>query len=208
MTCIADGFIEKNDGASVAYELRTGIDYLKIQECDVKWKTFTIEQLKAIKRLGDEEQEEYLHSMQLEDFHWDWFKKALILKEEGYDWFSLWVEDRIQGMCITYQPKKSVLNTGKIFYIEYLAVAPWNRDSKLIARRYKKIASIIIARITEHMSKNKGLIPAFSLHSSPQAVGFYERIGMIYCPDEDKDGLKCYEIPVSEAKKFMEAYIS
>ena len=207
MTHIAGGSIERNDGTPIAYELRTGIDYLKIQECDVEWKTFTMEQFKAINNLGDEEKEEYIQSMQLEDIHWDWFKKASILKEEGYDWFSLWVEDRIQGMCITYQPKTSFINTGEIFYIEYLAVAPWNRDSKLSARKYKKIASTIIAKITEYMSKNKGLTPAFSLHSLPQAIGFYEHIGMVYCPDEDKDGLRCYEIPVSEAKKLMKADI-
>lgn len=207
LTCIADGLIEKKDGQLVKYELFRGIDDVKIQECDLKWRIFTMKLMRKIKDAPAEERERLLDSLQLEDAHWDWFKKAINLKGSGYDWFTLWVDGSIQGICITYQPKKSIINNGNIFYIEYLAVAPWNRDSLLNEREFKKVASIMMARIMEYFHDNKGLITAFSLHSLPQATGFYERLGMTHCPEEDKEGLKFFEISASKARLLMEDYI-
>jgi hypothetical protein len=76
----------------------------------------------------DQELLDIISSISNEDDHWRWFDKAIHLKGEEYDWFHLYADEKPQAVCIIYHPKESALEPGNIFYIEYLAVAPWNRS--------------------------------------------------------------------------------
>lgn len=204
---IASGKLSKLDTTQIPFQLLYGRDITLTQQCDIQWGTFNIKTLEYIKQNIPEDQlEKVLQSLQLEDSHWNWFKKSLYYNQEGYEWFYLLAEDEIQGMCLVYQPKKSVINTGEIYYIEYLAVAPWNRDTLISKRKYLKVATTMLALITKFLQEVKFLSPAFSLHSLPQATGFYEHLGMRHYPSEDKDGLKFFEIPIENAKQLMEVH--
>ena len=205
--CIAKGILGRSDSSQIPFQLLYGRDLALTKRSEIQWGKFNIETLEYIEQnIPDDQLEKILQSLQPEDSHWNWFKKSLYYNQEGYEWFYLLAEDEIQGMCLVYQPKESVINTGKIYYIEYLAVAPWNRDTLVSKRRYFKVATTMLALITKFLQEAKSLTPAFALHSLPQATGFYEYLGMKYCSEKDKGELKFYEIPIEKAQQLMEAY--
>lgn len=192
----------------IKYSIRTGNDLLLSSQCDSSWGSANLEYLKYIKdNVPDDQILNYVSSLQPQDNHWNWLNKTKYYSDDCYDFFYFVAENDIQAMCVTYQPKKSTLyEDKKIFYIEYIAVAPWNRDTLLQKRKYSKIATTLIAAITYYLSNNRGLFPSFSLHSLPQAAGYYEKLGMVNFPKEDKDSLKFYEIPKEHSLALLKEF--
>ena len=141
----------------------------------------------------------------LQDYHWNWLDKTMEFNKSGYNWFFLRTADGIQGLCITFHPKKSVLQNVNIFYIEYLSSAPWNRYSPLHERQYKGIGNEIIKQVQYYFLEKHQYSYGFSLQSLQQARGFYEHIGMVYIPGHnDDDGLFFYEMSKGNALSFLE----
>lgn len=139
----------------------------------------------------------------IEDIHWNWQRKALTYHTSEYNWFFLKTADSVQGVCLTYHPKDSVLQDSNIFYIEYIASAPWNRNSAFHEKIYSGIGIQMIKLIQMYFKKNFGYEYGFSLHSLPQAEGFYEKIGMNNFPKYNEGNLRFYEISKEKAMVFM-----
>jgi len=136
-----------------------------------------------------------VQSLQLEDAHWRWGKKAVSFYSPEYTWFFLDIGDVAQAACLTYHPKPSAIDGEKIYYIEYIAVAPWNRPNP-IGRRYIGLGRVLVAEVNKYMkSGGFGIRPGFGLHSLPGAEGFYRKIGMMAYSTLDKDGLTYFEMP-------------
>ncbi|GFO76524.1 hypothetical protein BPLS_P4359 [Bathymodiolus platifrons methanotrophic gill symbiont] len=149
------------------------------------------------------EEETILNSLSTQDKHWDWFKKACRHKTDEYEWFFLMAEDKPQGVCVIFHPKASKLSTGDIFYIEYLAVAPWNRDSLLNNRAFKGVGTLLLKCAITYATETLKLQPGFSLHALEQAEGYYLHIGMIHLSSEDKHDLKFFEMEADTAQKMV-----
>ena len=147
--CIESGDLINNEGEFVKYEVNHGWDILSANSCDRQWGSFNIALLNYIAEqdYSDEELGAALQGIQLHDAKWDWFKKSTIYSGNGYEWFYMFANKKPQGACLIYHPKDSIIDSENIFYIEFVAVAPWNRDNPMVKRKFKGIGSTIIKSV-------------------------------------------------------------
>ena len=203
---IASGLITKNDVVEeVPYQIFLGLDPIRANNCDNYWGAFNLTLIDFIvnSNLTPEELKLIEDDIQLDDNHWDWLLKSGKYQSEEYKWFFLDAENDTQAICMIYHPKRSELDDGDIFYIEYVAVAPWNRNNPLQPKKYSGVGSLIIKAAMDYAINTLGLRYGFSLHALPKAMGFYQKIGMIRLQHLDKETLSFFEMPEDGAKKYM-----
>jgi hypothetical protein len=202
------GIIDKVNGESVPCFIELGLSKSSILDCN-GWRDFlTTIIIQFVTENPDVK--DYKKALQkdimLEDYHWNWSKKAFHLNSSEYDWFFLKTSDGVQGVCLTFHPKKSLFQKVDIFYIHYLSSAPWNRKSSLHERRYKGIGNELLKQVQLHFFNKHHYSYGFSLHSLPQAQNFYEYLGMTNFPEyNDINGLMFYEMSREKAISFLEA---
>lgn len=205
-TCdvVATGELSTPSGESVIYTLHHGWDPIKAYECDKSWGVFNVQLMRFIKKqeYDDATLRKVLSEIQLDDGHWDWLTKSLLYKSDEYDWFFIMAEGYPQGACLIYHPKPSLISTGDIFYVEYLAAAPWNRANPMRERSIKGVATNLLKYATNYAQSQLKLRYGFSLHALQRAVGFYESIGMVNHPPADKEKLPYFEMPEDRASIF------
>ena len=207
VSIISKGTLTKTNGLEEEYEIVYGWNLELSKNCDTQWAEHNLIFFQYIQdNIKEEDLDEVLESLQVEDKHWSWFNKSMHFYADVYKWFYLLAEDKIQGTCVIYQPKESLIGEGNIFYIEFIAAAPWNRKTLITDKEYKGVGTILITAILKYALEKFALRPGFSLHSLPQATGYYEKLGMINCATEDKNRLKYYEIPITEAELLMKNY--
>lgn len=204
---IITGKLLHKSGNQADYAIKHGWDIVTAVQCDEIWARSNIELFQYIEEqnFDDAELTEVLESIQTEDHHWDWFKKSYQFTGSEYEWFFLFCEDKPQGACLIYHPKNSALCGENIFYVEYLAVAPWNRDCLVRQREYKGVGSTLLKVALNYSVEKLGLIPGFSLHSLPQAKEYYEKLKMVNVKKMDKGPLLYFELPQHEAHSLMGA---
>lgn len=201
------GVLVSSEGRQFDYRLCHGWDLARAYACDKSWGLFNLELIKFIRdqKYNEEVLVRVLDQVQLDDHHWRWFDKSCAFRADEYDWFYLIANESVQAVCLIYHPKPSALEAGDIFYIEYVAVAPWNRKNPMRERSFKGVGGAII-RYAVNFGRNKlKLKYGFSLHALPKAIEFYERIGMVRHAPLDKDGLPYFEMPNELAREFAEA---
>ena len=189
------------------YTIYHGSDPVCANQCDKLWGSFNLELIKFIveQNYDSKTLKEIKERIQLDDYHWEWLIKHYLNKGDEYEWFYLYVDNKPQAACLIYHPKKSEIDTGSIFYIEYVAVAPWNRWNPMEEKMLKGAGKAIISCAMEYAYNNLGLRYGFCLHSLPKANVFYENIGMSYLNALDKTSMKYYEMSEENAKLYMGA---
>jgi hypothetical protein len=204
---INKGTIGKTTGECVPYIIELGLSKSSILECN-KWKDFiTNIIIEFVNKNPDVKDYEKVlqEDIMLEDYHWNWSKKALFYSSSGYDWFFLKTSEGIQSVCLVFHPKESVFQKISIFYIQYVSSAPWNRKSSLHERKYRGVGKEIIKQVLFYFLKKYRYGYGFSLHSLPQAQNFYENLGMTNIPEyNDEKGLPFYEMSKENAILFLE----
>lgn len=203
-TIIQQGKLNNNEN-HIPYEIKRGWEIHYANDCDITWTAFYTQLFEHLEQQGlpKERLEEILSSLSTQDKHWDWYRKACQHKSDEYEWFFLMVEDIPQGVCIIYHPKSSKLTSGNIFYLEYLAVAPWNRDSLINNRKFKGVGTILLKCAINYAMQTLKLQSGFSLHSLEQAESYYLKIGMTHLSSEDKPNLKFFEMGADATRKLV-----
>ena len=174
-----------------------------------EWTRFKMQVMKAIDelKLSDDERIKLVREKNLEDTHWDWFNKSRKYQGKEYEWFYIFIDKKPIGCGFLHQPQNSVFDEKKIFYIEYIAIAPWNRDLEIgnqtYIKKYSGLGPKLIKVMAEFAIDKLELDFGFSLHSLPQSYSFYDKIGMVSNSKEDKDTLKYYEMKETETKNFI-----
>ena len=207
LSIIETGTLKNFKGNQLKYEIAHGWNIILSNRCDQEWKAFYLAIFKHIheQNYSEKEKNDILSGFQIEDIHWDWFKKSYIYHSDEYEWFYLLAEEKPQGACVFYHPKESIIDRKDIFYIEYVAVAPWNRDNPLSNREYKGVGTKIIKCALRYAVNNLGLRPGFCLHALPQAKEYYEKkIGMMNYPERDKSDLAYFEMPRDKSNEMLE----
>ena len=204
---ICNGSVPKSNGESVSYSIELGLSKSSILECN-GWKDFTtkiiLQYVINVSEINNY-REIIQNYIMLEDYKWNWSKKAFFYSTSEYNWFFLRTSEGVQGVCLTYHPRISVYQSVNIFYIKYLSSAPWNRNCSLHDRQYKGIGTEILRQVQLYFIKKYHYNHGFSLHSLPQAQKFYEKLGMVNFPEyNDEDGLLFYEISKENAISLME----
>lgn len=201
---LSEGTLEDNKKARHDYKVVHGrsIDYAI--SCDKDWKTFMIDTLSNIKiEYSETEFKKIADNLPFHDSHWGWFNKYRCLTESNYDWFYIIADNKVQAVCITCHPKISLFDKQNIFYIEYIAVAPWNRKSNFIERVYNGLGTLLIKSVCLFFHDMQHYRYGFSLSAVPQAKGFYESIGMTSFPEYDHHNLFFYEIDEKNTVSFL-----
>lgn len=195
---VATGVLVGADKAEVAYQLKMGWDIPVASFCDEMWGVFNIQLMRFIKNqsYGQTDLNATLAQIQIDDSHWRWLNKSLRFNSDEYKWFFLFAESHPQAACLIYHPKPSAINGQGIFYVEFVAVAPWNRNNPMKERSFKGVGKLLIEKVQDYAHHQLGLRMGFSLHALPKATGFYKAMGMMHFPQFDKDGLPYYEMPV------------
>jgi hypothetical protein len=176
-------------------------------ECDTLWKQGWLALFKQIQQVEPDEtkQDEMLASISTEDLHWDWFKKAVDSSTDEYEWFHLYADGKPQAACLIYHPEASALESGDIFYVKFVAVAPWNRTCDLRPREFRGLGEIILRAAQRFAVKELKLRPGFCLHSLQKAEGFYAKLKMVKVDGkEDAQSLAYFELPQALAIKLIE----
>ncbi len=192
----------------VPYKIIHGWSLKSSLECDAVWKQDWLALFKQIQQAQPDEtkQNEILASISTEDIHWDWFTKAVESSTDEYEWFHLYADGKPQAACLIYHPEASALEPGDIFYVKFVAVAPWNRTCEIRPREFSRLGEIILRAAQRFAVKELGLRPGFCLHSLPKAEGFYTKLKMLkVAGKEDSQSLAYYELPQVHAVELMEA---
>ncbi len=151
-----------------------------------------------------------LDENKVQDSHWNWAKKYMALSSSSdYIWFYLTVDSIVQACCIIYHPEVSRFDSKNIFYVDYLAIAPWNRNSILGVRKFSSFGTLLLAFATNYSASKLAYRHGFSLHSLPQAEKFYtEKLGMTsFGNDAKKENLLFLEIEEQKAKEMVASYV-
>jgi hypothetical protein len=90
-----------------------------------------------------------------------------------------------------------------IVYVDYVAVAPWNRKIVQHPQRFKNLGKVMLGQAVA-TSIAAGLDGRCGLHSLPQSEGFYRRIGMSdFGTDLAYSSLRYFEFSVQAARNFV-----
>ncbi len=194
---IDSGYLSNGQGSKVAYVLHEGWDIVTANSADETWGAFNIRLMRYISRQGYSETQltAILRDIQVDDSHWRWLNKSLIYNSQEYRWFFLIAEGYPQAACLIYHPKPSAYDGKGIYYIEFVAVAPWNRKNPMAPRSFDGVGTHLIRKVSIYAQDKLGLSPGFSLHALPKACGYYVTIGMEKFPALAKDGLEYFEMP-------------
>lgn len=205
-TVIDNGKLRNSSGNDKEYSISMGWNIKSASECQNLWEAHNLELFKFIEEqeFDDEELTTALESIQIEDIHWDWVGKSCLFKSDEYKWFFLYADEKPQGACLIYQPKSSALTKLNIFYVEFLAVAPWNRTCTVRQRDYFDVGSIILKAVLKFATEKLDLKPGFSLHSLPQADAYYRKLKMVNIAENNKGNLLYFELPHADAEQLLE----
>ncbi|TGM45981.1 N-acetyltransferase [Leptospira vanthielii] len=178
------------------YKIFHGWDIARASKTDNEWGRFNLELLDSIMNKGynKESLEKVLQGVQLHDYHWSWLAKHQETTSDRYNWFFLDVNGLTEAICLTFHPKQSVFDSSEIFYIEYIAVAPWNRLNPYQERKFSGLGSVLVQSVCEYFIEKHKYNFRFSLHSVKAAETFYKKIGMTKFPEHDKENLYYYEM--------------
>lgn len=144
----------------------------------------------------------------LSDAQWNWSNKMLACNSKEYEWFYLKIEDKVEAVCIIFHPKNSRIDTEEIFYVDFLAVAPWNRNTSYGSRQYSSLGTTLLSICSKQAKVDLSYRYGFSLHSLPQALSYYIKIGMIdYGIDTGKENLNYLEMDEENSKKLVGAHV-
>jgi len=202
---ILRGTVQDAENSVFEYEIREGSNPILANACDKEWDEFNIQLMDFIQNhVPPEKQATVLDQIQIDDAHWDWFAKAYFHQTDEYRWFFLTVANQPQGACLIYHPKPSVIAEGNIFYIEYLAVAPWNRKNPMREQRFHSVGRLLVKCAVKYAHEVLGLRYGFSLHSLPRAYEYYKKLGMAAHPASNKDVLAYFEMGEVGAARLAE----
>lgn len=192
--------VENFSGKSVDYQIHVGIDYAKVVDLQSKWGAYRADLLSALitanpgMATDNELARKILADNSLSDWHWDWCRKLLQCNGDDYQWFFLQINNAVQGVCVLYHPKESRFDNNKIFYVDYIATAYWNRPRPNFTPKYSGVGKELIQHTINYACSNWGYRPGFCLHALPSAEGFYNHLGMTdFGVDHEKENLRFYE---------------
>lgn len=196
-----------HSGDKVAYSITDGMDVGVTLQLELDWGA---EKSKVLSQLLSDHPEVFttpdiapslLDDYQLNDSHWSWVTKAHYSQSNEYFWFYLLADKKVQSACIIKHPKSSKVDSSGIFYIDYLAVAYWNRSRPGYSRRFKNTGTILITHAIRYATEILGYRPGFSLHSLPSAEAYYRKLNMTdFGPDPAYHELRYFEASEAVAR--------
>jgi hypothetical protein len=142
----------------------------------------------------------------VEHAHWNWRHKVDNVYLGNSTLMAVECGGAVQGlMAVFTAPHPSRLGGGRVVYVDYLEVAPWNLKGLAHPPRFLGVGTALIADAVR-LGVETGMGGAVGLHSLPQAEPFYARIGMTRVGlDPDYYDLTYFEYDAQTATNWLAA---
>ena len=115
----------------------------------------------------------------VEHKHWQWRRKAAhYIGQNDYGFVGVRADNALQGMMLVSARRAARLPTQAgmpMFYVDYIAAAPWNLRTVTAAPRFRGVGRLLIEAVIA-LSDAAGYAGRFGLHSLPQAESFYRDV--------------------------------
>jgi len=204
-----------NPGEYHMASLYDGVSKEQLDFINDEWKPVIDERAKPLMQRYREtgnlkELHEELAKLQLQDRHWDWKKKICGVDELlNYSIFTLNCDNQLQGVLLVNTDNhacKLANQHGKILvYIDFVAVAPWNRALLFKDKqKYKYVGKVLIA-VALSKSIEIGAGGRIGLVSLPQAREWYGQFMTEVGPDEAYPELTYFEMTEAQAIVFLDS---
>lgn len=112
---------------------------------------------------------------------WDWEEIfSSMLSDVTRKGFCIEYQDRLQGILVVTYKGKMNRDGEPIVFVEYIATAPWNRPDNILTKnkgQFSLIGSYLL-RCAVDLSQTLGYEGRIALESEPEAMEFYEQVGM------------------------------
>jgi hypothetical protein len=183
-------------------ELFTPVDGRHISDFDQHWKPAIHQRLRQLPR-GTRSSE-----ANLEDWGWDWQKKAEVFGGRlDYQSFALECGGMTQGLMLcslVHTARESSQRNQHLVYVEYVHTAPWNRPLFTDKPVYKGVGGILLAAAIS-LSIEQEFQGRIALHSLPQSEEWYRGFcGMTDLGiDEEYQRLRYFEMTAEQAARFL-----
>ncbi len=141
------------------------------------------------------------------DSHWDWNEKNQSMLGSVHRILALLNGEDVEALMRIDLSKPSLRETAfytPVVYVDYLAVAPWNRPAIQSPPRFKGLGTLLLGAAVS-VSFEEGMDGRCGLHSLTQSEGFYLWAGMEDLGVDEACGLRYFEFSPSAARKFLEA---
>lgn len=148
---------------------------------------------------------ETLGAFGAQDSHWKWRAKCAVAPGMNRQIFSLLNASNVEAAMLLLFGKQSQDGPPRpIVYVDYVAVAPWNRREVQSPQRFRHFGTVMLGAAVAR-STSMGFDGRCGLHSLPQSEGFYRRIGMTdFGIDPAYLSLRYFEFTNASARKFIE----
>jgi hypothetical protein len=138
------------------------------------------------------------------DAHWDWQVKCGSAPALNQHLFALINGNEVEAIMLL-QPGRVSRDSHQlpVFYVDYLAVGPWNREPVQNPQRFRGLGTVLLGSAV-NTSQAAGLEGRCGLHSLPQSEGFYRKAGMKdFGADATYQDLRYFEFESSAAAQFI-----
>lgn len=141
------------------------------------------------------------------DGHWDWRQKAAgIAQQPAFASFVVTCGDHVEAaMICDLRRDARIVSRSRMHlaYVDYLAVAPWNREQIQSPRKLRGLGQLMLATAIS-LSINEGFEGRVALHSLTQSEGFYRACGMTDLGTDASLQDMCYfEFTADQANAFL-----
>lgn len=153
----------------------------------------------------DEKWVEMLGKFDAQDSHWEWRTKCSVAPGTNRRILALLNAGDVEAaMCLRFGKQSRAAEPLPIVYVDYVAVAPWNRKAIQNPLRFRRLGTVMLGTAVA-VSTSMGLEGRCGLHSLSQAEGFYRRIGMSdFGNDAANSSLRYFEFSDKAAREFMD----
>lgn len=201
-------------GRPFKVDLAEGLDISHLDFIDAQWAPLLKRQYDlAILHFfqlpqGDQTNEKWIETQGnfgVQDQHWDWRKKSAIAPKSSRRVFSILNGSEVEAALMLLFGKNSRVPgvPRSIIYVDYVAVAPWNRKQIQDPQRFKHLGTVLLG-VAVQTSIREGHDGRCGLHSLPQSEGFYRKLGMTDLGiDSNYMSLRYFEFSSQAARNFV-----
>ena len=144
-----------------------------------------------------------LQSSSAEDRHWDWLRKYANLSSINFEYYAIECDQMTQGMMIIETDLHKSRGGKNLVYVDFLAIAPWNRQEIVKNPKYRGTGSLLMY-LAVSRSEQLGYKHRTGLHALPRACEFYQKLGMKdFGADRNYQNLHYFEFDEQTGKAFL-----
>jgi hypothetical protein len=138
-----------------------------------------------------------------EDSHWEWPQKYARRSRINYEHYAIECDKMTQGMMIIETDFHESTKGKNLVYVDFVAIAPWNRKDIVRNPKYRQIGSLLMYLAVKR-SEQLGYKHRTGLHSLPAACAFYAKLGMHdFGADPNYQNLHYFEFDEQTGKAFL-----